>query len=83
VPLIRSDACATANMDFDSLESHGTYLGTAGLIVMDKSTDVVDAIRRCPCCCCQSRVPVPARFVEGASRRTLELCCGGLPCPKP
>ena len=33
-------------MDFDSLKSQGTGLGTAGVIVMDKSTDIVGAISR-------------------------------------
>jgi NADH-quinone oxidoreductase subunit F len=33
-------------MDFDSLREVGTGLGTAGVIVMDKSTDVIQAIAR-------------------------------------
>jgi len=33
-------------MDFDSLKSAQSGLGTAAVIVMDKSTDVVDAIAR-------------------------------------
>jgi NADH-quinone oxidoreductase subunit F len=33
-------------MDFDSLREANTGLGTAGVIVMDKSTDVVRAIGR-------------------------------------
>ena len=33
-------------MDFDSLRSVGTGLGTAGVIVMDKSADIIKAIRR-------------------------------------
>ena len=33
-------------MDFDSLKSFGSGLGTAAVIVMDKSTDVVAAIAR-------------------------------------
>ena len=33
-------------MDFDSLKNAGTGLGTAGIIVMDKSTDIVQAIAR-------------------------------------
>ncbi|GIS17082.1 MAG: hypothetical protein CM15mP117_25140 [Alphaproteobacteria bacterium] len=28
-------------MDFDSLKAAGTGLGTAGIIVMDKSTDII------------------------------------------
>ena len=33
-------------MDFDSLKDADTALGTAGVIVLDKSTDVIDAILR-------------------------------------
>ena len=33
-------------MDFDSLKEEGTGLGTAGVIVMDKSTDLIKAIWR-------------------------------------
>jgi NADH-quinone oxidoreductase subunit F len=33
-------------MDFDSLRAEGTGLGTAAVIVMDKSTDIVRAIAR-------------------------------------
>ena len=33
-------------MDFDSLKSAGSALGTAGIIVMNKQTDVVKAIAR-------------------------------------
>ena len=33
-------------MDFDSLKNAGTGLGTAGVIVMDKSTDVIKAITK-------------------------------------
>jgi NADH-quinone oxidoreductase subunit F len=33
-------------MDFDSLKEHNSGLGTAAVIVMDKSTDIVEAISR-------------------------------------
>ena len=33
-------------MDFDSLKNVGTGLGTAGIIVMNKQTDIVKAIAR-------------------------------------
>ncbi len=56
VPIITKDVCekvlyaelivTRARMDFDSLRDAGTALGTAGLIVLDKSTDVIDAILR-------------------------------------
>jgi NADH-quinone oxidoreductase subunit F len=45
-PLMPKDVCADITMDFDTLRNAGTGLGTAGIIVMDKSTDVVKAISR-------------------------------------
>ena len=38
--------CDTILMDFDSLREAGSGLGTAAVIVMDKSTDIVAAIAR-------------------------------------
>ena len=46
VPLIPKEICETVLMDFTSLEEVHTALGTAGVIVMDKSTDIVRAIAR-------------------------------------
>lgn len=46
VPLIKKDICDDITMDFDALKSAGTGLGTAGVIVMDKSTDIIAAIAR-------------------------------------
>jgi NADH-quinone oxidoreductase subunit F len=45
-PLLPRDVCDTVLMDFDSLREQRSGLGTAALIVMDKSTDVVKAIAR-------------------------------------
>jgi NADH-quinone oxidoreductase subunit F len=45
-PLMPIDVCADITMDFDALRNAGTGLGTAGVIVMDKSTDIVKAIAR-------------------------------------
>ena len=45
-PLLTKDVCETMTMDFDALKVAGTGLGTAGIIVMDKSTDIVRAISR-------------------------------------
>ena len=45
-PLIPSKVCNSVLMDFDSLKEEGTGLGTAGVIVMDKSTDLIKAIWR-------------------------------------
>jgi len=46
VPLIPKSICDTVLMDFDSLKNVKSGLGTAAVIVMDKSTDVVKAIAR-------------------------------------
>jgi NADH-quinone oxidoreductase subunit F len=45
-PLIPKEVCDTVLMDFDALREHKTGLGTAGAIVMDKSTDLIKAIAR-------------------------------------
>ncbi|MBL6782904.1 MAG: NADH-quinone oxidoreductase subunit NuoF [Alphaproteobacteria bacterium] len=45
-PLLPKSICDTVLMDFDSLKAEGTGLGTAGVIVMDKSTDIIKAIAR-------------------------------------
>ncbi len=44
VPLIPKSTCDTVLMDFDSLIEVKSGLGTAAVIVMDKSTDLVKAI---------------------------------------
>ena len=46
VPLLPKEICDTVLMDFDSLKDVQSGLGTAGVIVMDKSTDIVKAIAR-------------------------------------
>ncbi|MCY4311970.1 MAG: NADH-quinone oxidoreductase subunit NuoF, partial [Rhodospirillaceae bacterium] len=46
VPCLPSDVCDDLPMDFDTLSSHKSGLGTAAVIVMDKSTDIVNAICR-------------------------------------
>ena len=46
VPLIPKDICDTVLMDFDALRDVKSGLGTAAVIVMDKSTDVIRAIAR-------------------------------------
>jgi len=46
VPLIKKEICNDVLMDFDSLKEAGTALGTAGVIVMNKSTDIIAAIAR-------------------------------------
>jgi len=44
-PLNREEAL-TIKMDNESLKAIGSYIGTAGVIVMSEGTDVVDVIRR-------------------------------------
>lgn len=46
VPLIPKSVCDTVLMDFDALKEVQSGLGTAAVIVMDKSTDIVKAISR-------------------------------------
>jgi NADH-quinone oxidoreductase subunit F len=46
VPLLPASACDDAIMDFDWLREQKSGLGTAAVIVMDKSTDVIKAIWR-------------------------------------
>ena len=46
VPLIPKSICDTVKMDFDSLKEVQSGLGTAAVIVMNKSTDIVEAIAR-------------------------------------
>ena len=45
-PMLPKDICETVLMDFDALREVKSGLGTAGVIVMDKSTDVIEAICR-------------------------------------
>lgn len=46
VPLLPKDICDRVLMDFDSLKEVKSGLGTAAVIVMDRSTDIVAAIAR-------------------------------------
>jgi NADH-quinone oxidoreductase subunit F len=46
VPLLPKNICDDVLMDFDALRDVKSGLGTAAVIVMDKSTDVVAAIAR-------------------------------------
>ncbi len=45
VPVLRADEI-DINMDFDSVAKAGSMLGSAGVIVMDDSTDMVAVLRR-------------------------------------
>ncbi len=46
VPCLPADTCKDMPMDFDTLRDLKSGLGTAAVIVMDKSTDIVRAIAR-------------------------------------
>jgi len=46
VPVLPKATCDTVLMDFDALREVRSGLGTAAVIVMDKSTDIVKAIAR-------------------------------------
>ncbi|MDQ7078508.1 MAG: NADH-quinone oxidoreductase subunit NuoF [Robiginitomaculum sp.] len=46
VPCLPKDICDDVLMDFDALKEHKSGLGTAAVIVMDQSTDMVRAITR-------------------------------------
>tara|TARA_R110000782_G_scaffold78293_3_gene155852 strand:- start:42373 stop:43668 length:1296 start_codon:yes stop_codon:yes gene_type:complete len=46
VPLVPAKEIMDAPMDFDGLKALGSGLGTAAVIVMDRSTDIVRAIAR-------------------------------------
>tara|TARA_B110000444_G_scaffold258995_1_gene301433 strand:+ start:1072 stop:2385 length:1314 start_codon:yes stop_codon:yes gene_type:complete len=46
VPCLPAEQCQNLSMDFDTLKELKSGLGTAAVIVMDKSTDIVKAIAR-------------------------------------
>jgi NADH dehydrogenase (ubiquinone) flavoprotein 1 len=46
VPLLNKAECEDALMDFDDLKAKGSGLGTAAVMVFDKSMDMVGGIRR-------------------------------------
>ncbi len=46
VPVLPKSVCDTVLMDFDSLRDVQSGLGTAAVIVMDRSTDIIKAIAR-------------------------------------
>ena len=79
VPVLTKDICDTVLMDFDSLRDVRSGLGTAAVIVMDKSTDIVRAITRlakfykhesCGQC-------TPCREGTGWMWRVMERMCAG------
>ena len=56
VPCVRGENMRDAIMDFDYLRNDlGSWLGTAAVIVMDKSTDIIKAI-----CACRNSISMKA-----------------------
>lgn len=79
VPLLPKSMCDTVTMDFDSLQAVKSGLGTAAVIVMDQTADVVRAITRlsrfymhesCGQC-------TPCREGSGWMWRVMERMCDG------
>ncbi|KAF5399471.1 NADH dehydrogenase [ubiquinone] flavoprotein 1 mitochondrial [Paragonimus heterotremus] len=83
-PLIPKDVCSNVLMDFDSLMEAKTALGTAAVIVMNRSADIVRCIYRlskfyehetCGQCTpcregCRWLAQVMGRFVQGKAAKT-------------
>jgi len=46
VPVVPGDVMMQANMDYDSIVEAGSMLGSGAVIVMDETTDMVEALRR-------------------------------------
>ncbi|PHS74125.1 MAG: NADH-quinone oxidoreductase subunit F [Rhodospirillaceae bacterium] len=46
VPMMVQSQCDVALMDYDGLKEHGSGLGTAAVVVMDQSVDVIGLITR-------------------------------------
>ena len=46
VPLLTKEKCEDVLMDFDSLKNAGSALGTGGIIVINKQTDILSSIAR-------------------------------------
>jgi len=46
VPVVHGDIMMQANMDYDSIVEAGSMLGSGAVIVMDETTDMVEALRR-------------------------------------
>src|SRR5260370_5680369 len=79
VPLIPKSICDTVLMDFDALKEVQSGLGTAAVIVIDKSADVVKAIARLAAfyqheSCGQC---TPCREGCGWMRRVMDRLVGG------
>lgn len=45
MPVLRADECANVKIDYESLVAAGSHLGSGGFMVMDETTDMVEAAR--------------------------------------
>ncbi len=89
VPMLPKSICDTVLMDFDSLRAVTSGLGTAAVIVMDKSTDLIVAIERLAhfymhescgqCTPCREGTGwmyrIMQRFVAARARAKRSTCC--------
>ena len=46
VPVLPADVMMTLNMDYDSIQKAGSFLGSGAVIVMDETTDMVKVLQR-------------------------------------
>ncbi len=46
VPVVPGDVMMTLNMDYDSIQKAGSFLGSGAVIVMDETTDMVKVLQR-------------------------------------
>ena len=79
VPLLAKEECETVTMDFDSLKEMRSGLGTAAVMVMNQSTDVIRAVTRLSAfykheSCGQC---TPCREGTGWMWRMMERICAG------
>jgi NADH-quinone oxidoreductase subunit F len=79
VPLLTKEQCETVTMDFDALRNLKSGLGTAAVMVMNQSTDVIRAITRLSAfykheSCGQC---TPCREGTGWMWRMMERICAG------
>lgn len=44
VPVLKAEELKGVNLDYESIQTAGSYLGSGGFIVMDETTDMVEAI---------------------------------------
>jgi NADH-quinone oxidoreductase subunit F len=79
-PVLTAEEAKTPLIDYESLSASGTMLGSGGMIVMDETTDMVEALRvlahfyhheSCGQC-------TPCREGSGWINKILDRICAGL-----